>query len=165
MISAVARLAEVFPQEPLEAAQPDSAKAGPVFYRAGTDDALFVFGCLDDVPLPSGRASPSDLDSVYAATWSMLEVELKRTIDRELKLMKIEAKPGMELRSSASRPAIVGGLPGQQKDFTSDLLEIHAEIVLSGKRMFVVLAWFSIETPLAMREGFFQALRLRPVSN
>jgi len=158
-------ISAIFPKEPVEDrefARPRvQTEAAPVFFIAEKDDAVYGIGYLPD--MPASAKSPSERAAVYASTWSMLEENLRRTIEPELAVSKVKPRADVKLIAGAARPIKLAGLSGEEKIFTIGTLEFRGQLALLGKRMFFVVVWATIETPLAAREAFLQSVRLKRI--
>lgn len=153
----------MLPCEPKEVERelnsPEGSKARITSYQCEVDDANYF---LSYVELPEGQTyqpTAADVAGLYSYTWSLIDANLKKTIDDRLKTLNL--KP-IDLRVSETRKAMVGGVAGEEKTFAIGLIEARAQITFFRGRMLQMVGFWTIETPLATREAFLKSFKLKP---
>lgn len=144
------------PSAPAEERNPVSLKQGTTttafYYKVAADDALYIFSCVPD--------SPSDLELLSRAQRDLFFQGFSDRMLAKLRLILQSEGVKEELKAGTPREALVGGIKGQEQDFTAGPLLVRTQFAFSHRRIFAALAVWTLATPLSVRESFFPSLKI-----
>lgn len=146
------RASVMLPAEPIETkATKGSGKANAqgTFYRLDEPD-YYSIGVLPDTDF--GKLTAAEVDALYEELWPSVTEKMSAEVIKSGLLAKFQLSP--------FRPVMMGQVRAQEREFALGSVQGRARLALASETLYIVIAVWTIETPLAVRDAFFESFTI-----
>lgn len=119
------------------------------YYRLDEPD-YYSIGVLPGADF--GKLTPREIDALYEQLWPSVTGKMSADMIRS-------GLPG-KFQQSPVRTVMMGRIRAQEREFALGGIQGRARIALASDSLYIVVAAWTTETPLAVREAFFESFTI-----
>ncbi len=142
----------MLPAEPTETKSTHGSgdsKTQGTYYRLDEPD-YYSIGVLPNTDF--GKLTAAEVDALYEELWPSITEKMSA----EATKLKIPAK----FQLSPFRTVMMGKVKAQEREFALGGVQVRARLALASETLYIVIAVWAMETPLAVRDAFFESFVL-----
>jgi hypothetical protein len=122
------------------------------YYRAEADNAYCALMYVPNTLVSAETLSRASRELLYQNLLDGAVEGLRRALERD--------GEHVEMKASQPHDALVGGINGREQEYKLGPVDVQAQVALSHRQAFMVIAMWPLEAPLTMREAFFQSFKI-----